>query len=187
MDRGTTAGQATFEQRRTAVQDACVALTGLDEVLWAAGGSELGELAGLLDELGRRVDAARVEVLAEAVDRGETGPGRSGASAWLLDRSPGLRAGGSARVVRGAEATTDDRYAALLAGVRAARVPLVTAAVVVEEFERLAPRLAPGADGPVMAGLVEVASWGRAKDVRGIRERLVARYGAPGELQGEHV
>jgi hypothetical protein len=186
MDRGTTVEQATFGQRRTAVQDACAALTGVDEVLWAAGGAGLGELAGLLDELGRRVDAARVEVLREAVDRGEAGPGRAGASAWLLDHSPGLRAGGSARVVRVAEATTDDRCAALLGAVREARVPLVTAAVVVDEFERLAPRLAEGAEVPVMAGLVEVASWGRAKDVRGLRERLVAKYGLVGELQGEH-
>ena len=73
----------------------------------------------------------------------------------------------------------------LLTAVREARVPLVTAAVVVEEFERLAPRLADGADGPVLAGLVEVASWGRPKDVRGLRERLVAKYGAHGELQAE--
>jgi hypothetical protein len=154
MDRGTTVEQATFGQRRIAVQDACAALTRVDEVLWAAGGAGLGELAGLLDELGRRVDAARVEVLREAVDRGEAGPGRSGASAWLLDHSPGLRGGGSARVVRVAEATTDDRYAALLGAVRATRVPLVTAAVVVDEFERLAPRLAERAEVPVMAGWV---------------------------------
>ena len=144
---------------------------------------------GELDELARRVDAARVEVLAEATDRGEAGSGRAGAHAWLLDRSPSLRAGGSARVVRlaevAAQATTDDRYAVLLAGVREARVPLVTAAVVVEEFERLAPRLVEGAQGPVLAGLVEVASWGRPKDVRGIRERLVAKYGAVGEFQGD--
>ena len=130
-----------------------------------------------------RVDAARVQVLAEAVDRGEAGPGRSGASAWLLDRSPGLRAGGSARVVRLAEVATDDRYGVLSAAVREARVPLVTAAVAVEEFDRLAPRLAVGAEGPVLAGLVDVASWGRPKDVRGIRERLVAKYGAVGEFQ----
>ena len=124
-------------------------------------------------------------MLAEATDRGETGPGRSGASAWLLDHSPGLRAGGSARVVRLAEASTDDRYAALSEAVREARVPLVTAAVVVEEFDRLAPRLADGAEGPVLAGLVDVASWGRPKDVRGIRERLVAKYGATGEFQAD--
>ena len=123
---------------------ACAALTGVDGELWAAGGGDLSEFMGELDELGRRVDAGRVQVLAEAVERGEAGPGPAGASAWLLDRSPGLRAGGSARVVRLAEASTDDRYAALTDAVREARVPLVTAAVVVEEFDRLAPRLAGG-------------------------------------------
>jgi hypothetical protein len=87
--------------------------------------------------------------------------------------------------VRLAETAADDRYGGLLAAVREARVPLVTAAVVIEEFERLAPRLADGAEGPVLAALVEVASWGRPRDVRGIRERLVARYGAAGEFQAE--
>lgn len=181
MDRGMT-----FEQRRAVVQQACDALTGIDGELWAAGGAGLGEFAGLLDQLTVRADAARVDVLREATDRGETGPGRTGASAWLLDHCPVLRAGGSARVVRVAEAAQDDRYAALSTAVRDARVPLVTAAVVVEELDRLAPRLAPGAEGPVLAGLVDVASWGRPQDVRGLRERLVAKYGAAGELQGEH-
>ena len=178
-------GGMSFEERRAAVEQACRALAGVEGELWAAGGADLGEFASLLDELAARVDAARVEVLREAVDRGEAGAGRSGAHAWLLDQSPSLRAGGSARVVRVAEAAHDDRYAALLAAVREARVPLVTAAVVVEEFERLSPRLADGADGPVLDGLVEVASWGRPKDVRGLRERLVAKYGAAGEFQAE--
>ena len=181
MDRGMT-----FEQRRALVQAACDALTGIDAELWSADGAGLGEFAGLLDQLAVRADAARVDVLREATDRGETGPGRTGAHAWLLDHCPALRAGGSARVVRVAEAAADDRYAALTAAVREARVPLVTAVVVVEEFDRLAPRLAPGADGPVMGGLVDVASWGRPKDVRGLRERLVAKHGAAGELQAEH-
>lgn len=179
-------GGMSFEERRAAVEAACRALTGVGTELWAAGGAELADFVSLLDELGVRADAARVEGLAEAVCRGEAGTGRSGAHAWLLDHSPSLRAGGSARVVRLAEVASDDRYAALVAAVREARVPLVTAATVVEEFQRLAPRLAEGADGAVMDGLVEVASWGRPKDVRGIRERLVAKYGASGELQAEH-
>jgi hypothetical protein len=120
-------GGKSFGERRAAVESACRALTGIDQELWAAGGAELGELMGSLDELAMRVDAARVEVLAEATGRGETGPGRAGAHAWLLDHARSLRAGGSARVVRLAEAATDPRYAALTAAVRDARVPLVTA------------------------------------------------------------
>ncbi len=178
-------GGMSFEERRAAVERACDALTGVDGELWSAGGAELGEFMSRLDEVALRVDAARVGVLREAVDRGEAGAGRSGAHAWLLDHCASLRAGGSARVVRLAEVSQDDRYAALVAAVREARVPLVTAAVVVEEFERLAPRLADGAEGPVLGGLVDVASWGRPKDVRGLRDRLVAKYGAAGELQAE--
>ena len=102
-------GGMSFEERRAAVEQACLALTGVEGELWSAGGAELGGFAGLLDELGARVDAARVEVVREAVDRGEAGAGRCGASAWLLDHSPSLRAGGSARVVRVAETAGDDR------------------------------------------------------------------------------
>ncbi|SDP22747.1 protein of unknown function [Pedococcus dokdonensis] len=179
------AGGMTFGARRAAVAAACEALIGIDGELWAAGGDQLGEFASLLDELRVRAESAQVDTVAEAVERGEAGSGRSGASAWLLDRSPALKAGGSARVVRVAEAAADDRYAALTREVRAGRVPLVTAQVVVEELDRLAPRLADGAEPAVLAGLVEVASWGRPKDVRGLRERLVARYGQPGELQAD--
>ena len=123
-------GGMSFEERRAAVELACRALIGVEGELWAAGGAELGGFASLLDQLGVRADAARVEVLAEAVDRGEAGSGRTGAHAWLLERSPSLRAGGWARVVRVAQAAHDDRYAGLTAAVREARVPLVTAAVV---------------------------------------------------------
>ena len=52
--------------------------------------------------------------------------------------------------------------------VREARVPLVTAAVVVEELDRIAPRLAPRAEepGPGRAGRRRVvgASQGRPRD-----------------------
>ena len=178
-------GGMSLEERRVAVEQACRALAGVEGDLWAAGGAEVGELMSQLDELAVRVGAAQVEVLREAVDRGAAGPGRSGAHAWLLDHSPSLRAGGSARVVRLAETAHDARYAALVAAVREARVPLVTAAVVVEELERLSPRLAQGAEGPVLDGLIDVASWGRPRDVRGIRDRLVAKYGATGEFQAE--
>lgn len=179
------AGGMPFEERRVALERACRALADVGDELWAAVGADLGPFLTLLDQVALRTDAARVAVLREAVDRGEAGPGRSGAHTWVLDWSPSLRAGGSARVVRAAEAAIDDRYAALLKAVREARVPLLTAVVVVEEFERLAHRLAPGAEGPVMEAFVEVASWGRPKDVRGIRQRLIAKYGADGEFQAE--
>ncbi len=178
-------GGMSFEESRSAVAQVCAALAGVEGDLWAAGGADLAQFMSQLDELATRVDAARVEVLREAVDRGEAGCGRAGAHAWLLDHAPSLRAGGSARVVRLAEAAHDDRYAALLAAVREARVPLVTATIVVDEYERLSPRLAEGAAGPVLDGLIDVASWGRPKDVRGLRDRLVAKYGALGEFQLE--
>ena len=101
-------GGMTFEERRAAVELACVALTGIESELFAAGGADLGEFMGSLgDELGApgrcRYGWAG---LAEAVGRGETGARPVGCvGRGRRDRSPGLRAGGSARVVRLAEAS----------------------------------------------------------------------------------
>jgi hypothetical protein len=96
----------SIAKRRRAVERACRALEGLDAQLWQAQGVELGPLLSLIDGLGERVGGARVAVLAEAVERGETG-GR--AQGWLLEWAPSFRAGGSARVVQVVEATRQHR------------------------------------------------------------------------------
>ncbi|MDQ2754999.1 MAG: hypothetical protein M3Y71_00265, partial [Actinomycetota bacterium] len=58
--------------RRAAVAAAREALTGLAVVLWQAQGDELGPLFREVDDLSRAVEAARVAILGEAVDRRET-------------------------------------------------------------------------------------------------------------------
>ncbi|MEO8830445.1 hypothetical protein, partial [Lapillicoccus sp.] len=61
--------------RRAAVAAAREALTGLSVVLWQAQGDELGPLFREVDDLIRLGEAARVAVLAEAVDRGDASTG----------------------------------------------------------------------------------------------------------------
>ena len=168
-----------------ALEQACVALEGLADGLWAAGGADLGSLLTLVDGLAGRAAAGRVAVVSEAVDRGEAAGGTPGAQRWLREHAPSLRAGGSAQVVRVVEHTRLPRYAALRAAVLEARVPVANAACVVEEFERVGHRLHPWAQEPAMDLLVTLAEEGGRREIRGVRRKLVARYGADGEFQGE--
>ncbi len=84
-------------------------------------GRDLGPFITLVDRLAERASAARVAVLAEAVERGESGPGRHGAHAWLLQWAPWLRAGGSARVVKGGGCLTRDEVCRPAPGVAGRR------------------------------------------------------------------
>ena len=65
-------------QRREALAAAREALTGLGSVLWQVGGAELGPVLTEIDDLIRLGEAARVAVVAEALERDEacsyTGP-----------------------------------------------------------------------------------------------------------------
>lgn len=179
------AGGMSLAKRRKALERACAALEGLDDALWAAQGVDLGPLMSLVDRVGEVAGAGRVAVLAEAVDRGEAGGGTAGAQRWLREHAPSLRTGGSARVAGVVEHIRLPRYAALRDAVLEARVPVSGAAVVVDEYERIAHRLRPEYKEPVLEGMVEVAAVGGPRDVRGIRKQLVARYGFDGEFQGE--
>ncbi|MFC8504560.1 DUF222 domain-containing protein [Pedococcus sp. NPDC057267] len=178
-------GGMALEQRREALELACAALDGIGEELWSAQGTELGPLLTLVDRVGARVGAGRVAVLAAAVERGEASGGTTGAQRWLRDHAPSLRAGGSAPVVTVVEHARLPRYALLKEAVLDARVPVMHAACVVDEYERIGHRLHPAAQGPVMEALVGIAEEGTRRDIRAVRRRLVARYGHDGEFQGE--
>jgi uncharacterized protein DUF222 len=179
------AGGMSFAKRRKALQRACTALDGLDAELWQAHGADLGPLMSFIDRLGEQVDGAKVAVLREAIDRGETGKGSAGTHAWLLQWAPSYRSGGSSQLIRVVDATRDERYAQLREALATARVPVGNAACVVEEFERIRHRLHAEAQAPVMDCLVSLAESGGRRDIRAVRQRLVARYGNDGELQAE--
>ncbi|WP_207022590.1 hypothetical protein, partial [Phycicoccus sp. DTK01] len=74
-------GTAELEERRSRLEAGRDALTGLDEVLTAAPGDDLGGLMELLDEVAARASAARVVVALEAVRRGEVAG--SATHAWV--------------------------------------------------------------------------------------------------------
>lgn len=179
------AGGMSFAKRHMALQRACAALEGLEAELWRVPSADLGPLMSLVDSLGERVGGARVAVLGEAVERGETGKGTAGAHAWLLQWAASYRSGGSAQLVRVVDATREERYAQLRQAMLAARVPVANAACVVEEFERLRHRLHPDAQEPALDCLVSLAEEGGRREIRAVRQQLVARFGHDGEFQAE--
>ena len=77
-------GTTDLTTRREAMTAARSALAEVGSVLWQATGPELGPVLREIDDLGRLVEAARVAVLREALDRGEAssdrGPEEDGAA-----------------------------------------------------------------------------------------------------------
>ena len=169
----------SLRERRELLAGAVRAFEGLGGSLWEAGGGELGELLGELDEVVRAGEAARVVVVAEALERGEPGSGERALSAvdWVLEHAPSLRAGGAGQVVRLARVFAVPGNGPVKEAVVSGRLPVRSAAVVVSEVERLRPLVVPGAEGAVLEGLVTVAAEHGPRGCRSLRSALLARYG----------
>ncbi len=179
--------------RRVAVAAAVVAVRGLASDLFAAVGSELGPLLSELDALGQACAAAQVAVVAEAVDRGEVttsgscggGPRALSGVGWVLEHAPSLRAGGARAVVSLAQAFTKESNAPVAEALASGRVPVRSAAVVVDELARLRPLLVDGAEPAVVEGLLSMVVAHGPSGCRMVRPALLARHGLEGVLQRE--
>jgi hypothetical protein len=173
--------------RRATLEGACAALAGLDEVLYQAGGDQLGPLLTLLDRLGMAAELGRVHVTAEAIARGETGTRGSAATPaqWVRAHAPSTLAGGAAQIVTLARELAKTANAPVLAAVTDGHLPLRSAAAVIDEADRLRPLLADGAEPAVLAGLITMAAEHGPRGVRMVRPRLLAQYGLDDQLQRE--
>ena len=99
-------------ERRSRIEAAREALSGISQVLYQCSGAELAEVMGELDSLVALGAAARVAVTAEAVGRGEVEAAGVNATAWVRDHAPSLRQGGAADVatIAGLLAPADARW-----------------------------------------------------------------------------
>lgn len=145
----------------------------------------LGELDGLVTA----AEAARVMVVREAMDRGETGAASGGGPAsgtvtqWLRHWAPSLRAGGAGPVVAVATAFGKAVNAPVQAAVSTGVLPVRAAAVVVAEYDRLQPLLGEQAQTPVLKTMIEAAAEHGPSACRRVRPFLLATYGRDGALQ----
>jgi hypothetical protein len=152
--------------------------------VFAVGNAELGPLFGELDELIRRGEAGRVVVLSEALGRGVVAESDSPtAASWVIQHGPSFRSGGAGQVVKVAHATQVARNSALAVVVRDGRVGVRNAAVALEEMDKLQPRLCDEAVEAVWAAFIQVATQHGPKEIRGLRDRLIAKYGQQEEFQ----
>ena len=159
-------------------------LAGLAEAEVAVGNPELGPFFRQVDDLSRRVEAARVAILAEALSRRVVaGSDCATASGWVIQWAPSFRAGGAAQLVAVAQATRAVRNAGLAAAVLGARVGVRNAAVALVEMDKLRPRLADEAVEAVWEGFLQVATDHGPKEIRSLRDKLIAAHGHEGEFQ----
>ena len=175
-------GQQLSECREV-IDAATSSLAGIAEVLWQASSGELGPMFRELDELSRAVEAARVAVLAEAIERGETTATLARAhTGWVIEWAPSLRAGGAGQLLKVTLAARQERHTQLRQALLCGRVPVRNAAVCLEEMDRLRHRLTPEAVPTVWDALLTLAEHGGPGAIRRLRPALLARYGLDGEL-----
>src|SRR5215207_6964039 len=142
------AGGPTLDERRHRMVAACEGLDNVGSQLWRAGSAELEEVMGEADRMVAAGEAMRVAVLAEAMNRGETGSGALALTPvqWVLRHAPTTRAGGAAQVVSVAQAFAVSGRSAVKDAVLSGELPVRSAAVVVSEADKLAPLLGDGAE-----------------------------------------
>src|SRR5215207_5887476 len=174
-----------MQERRAALASARAALTGIGSVLWQESGVELGSVLQEVDDLGRRVEAARVAIVEEAMTRGEmrshTGPPSGSAGtidevaaglvgvAWVREWAPTMKAGGAAAMVRLTEQLRSHERSQLREAVLSGRVGVRNAAVCVREMDRLTPRLCAEAVPAVWGALIQLGSQFGPREIRAIR------------------
>jgi len=152
------------------------------------GNTALGPLFRQLDDLKRQVDVAQVVTLGEALSRGVVAESDCPtATSWVIQWAPSFRSGGAAQLVTVTQATRAVRNAALTAAVLGARVGVRNAAVVLVEMDKLKPRLGDAAAETMREAIweafIQVATDHGPKEIRCLRDMLIAKYGQQGDFQ----
>ena len=181
-------GSLTVEQRRERIAAAREALAGIDASLWQVpSGGGLAALLGEVDALGSACESAKVEIVGEAMERGETGEGSAAMTVtqWVRHHAPSTRAGGAGQLVAVAQAYRKPANAPIVQAIQAGVLPVRSAAVVLAEADRLRPLLVDGAEPHVLAGLITMAAQHGPRGCRMVRPALLAKYGQDGELQSQ--
>ena len=159
-------------------------LAGLGDAVVSVGNEDLGPFLREVDDLARQMEAARVALLAEALSRGVVAASDAAtAAAWVIQWAPTFRSGGAAQLVTVAHATRAVRNSGLAAAVLGARVGVRNAAVALVEMDKLRPRLRQEAVEAVWEGFLQVATDYGPKQIRGLRDALIAAHGHEGEFQ----
>ncbi|HET6968502.1 MAG TPA: HNH endonuclease, partial [Ornithinibacter sp.] len=178
----------SLTERRSALEAAREALTGLGSVLHQASGRELAELMSLADEVAAGAGAARVSVTVEAVSRGEVAEAGVNTHAWVREHAPSLRQGGPGHVAgvadavaaggsrwwfEGGDLDSELPLGIVWAGVRDGVVSPALATAVLREVERLEPQVTDEAMPTVTRHLLDLGTQWGVGQMRRLRPRLL--------------
>jgi hypothetical protein len=188
---GNPASELSLAEHRERIAAARSSLSALGQVLWQApsGGGPDG-LSGLLGEVDALVaagEAGRVAVTGEALGRGETSGGAAAMTPtqWVRFHAPSTIAGGAATVVTLAKAFDKAANQPVREAVESGRLPVRSAAAVVDEFGKLSPLLGDLMQEPALSTLIEIAADDGPAACRKVRPFILARYGIDDALQKE--
>ena len=188
---GAASATLLIERGRDLMSATTSFLAGLGESVFAVGNTELGPLFRQVDDLKRQVEAAQVITLREALGRGVVAESDCPtATSWVIQWAPSFRSGGAAQLVTVTHATRAVRNAALAAAVLEARVGVRNAAVALAEMDKLKPRLGDAAAETMREALweafIQVGTDHGPKEIRCLRDMLIAKYGQQGDFQRRH-
>lgn len=185
---GAASATLLIERGRDLMSATTSFLAGLGDAVFAVGNTELGPLFRQVDDLKRQVEAAQVITLGEAVGRGVVAESDCPTvTSWVIQWAPSFRAGGAAQLVTVTHATRAVRNATLAAAVLGARVGVRNAAVALAEMDKLKPRLGDAAAATmrevIWEALIQVATDHGPKEIRALRDMIIAKYGHQGDFQ----
>jgi hypothetical protein len=128
-----------------------------------------------------------VAVTREALHRGETSGGSAAMTPaqWVRHHAPSTRAGGAGQVVSVAKAFDKPSNAPVKEAVESGRLPVRSAAAVVDEFGKLSPLLGDLVQEPALTTLIDLAADEGPAACRKVRPFILARYGIDDALQKE--
>lgn len=185
VEQGDAAAATLLVQRlRASMSETSLLMACLDGCSFAVGNTDLAPMFGQIDELKRGAGAAQVVILGEGLGRGVVAESASPtAASWVIEHGPSFRAGGAAELVKVAHAIRAPRNHALADAVRSGRVGVRNAAVALGEMDKLRPRLREEAVEAVWAGFIQIAADHGPREIRALRDALIAAYGHQEEFQ----
>lgn len=170
---------------REGLQAAVDAVRTIQAQLAGCPSDQLGQLMQELAAVEAAAVAARVRVLAEAVERGVVAQSdQTGPADWAAAHSgPGAQVTEAVPLARVAAQCGRPELAPVTDAVAAGRCSLRLAASVAAEYDRLRALLDESMHADVLAGLVHLATSGHSpRDLSQFRDHLIGQYGQVGEL-----
>jgi hypothetical protein len=104
---------------------------------------------------------------------------------WVRHHAPSTRAGGAGQIVAVAQAFEKAANAPVREAVESGRLPVRSAAVVVDEFGKLSPLLGDLMQEPALSTLIDIAADDGPAACRKVRPFILSRYGIEDVLQKE--